>query len=75
MVDPPFITVGKKRGRKPAVSLGVKRQTPVRSAKLKEVKKVRTTDPLNKSENLEDFASCSEGGESENDITEATEAI
>ena len=75
LVDPPYLMVGRKRGRKPAAPLGIKRQTPIRSAKNKEVKKPKAADPLNKSENMEDFASCSDGLESEIDITDVTEVV
>ena len=75
LVDPPYLQVGRKRGRKPTAPLGIKRQTPVRSAKNKEVKKPKAADPLNKSENMEDFASCSDGLESETDITNVTEVV
>ena len=64
----PFTKVKRKRVRKPSTHPGVKRLTPSRKAKVVDQKIPKILDPLNKSENQEEFASCP--SESEADITE-----
>ena len=64
----PFTKVTRKRVRKPSTHPGVKRLTPIRKAKVVDQKTPKILDPLNKSENQEEFASCP--SESEADITE-----
>ena len=76
--SPAFVKVTRKRVRKAAAAATSKRSTPMRKAKGQQdqsSQEVNTekAEHLNKSSNMEDFASC--GEESEVDMTEAIEVV